>query len=133
MNYSEGQNLPIRYRLLPPMAGGCGVRVGEAGGGVCVVQRASHHNGACKGIIVVPWGISVTMQRYVVKYKLHAAARLQCNCATFTTALCLLCDLLGLRGRPSLDTLRGIAAELRSLKSEGGALINVPPLPAVRV
>lgn len=37
------------------------------------------------------------------------------------------CDLFGWRGRPSLDTLRGIAALLRSLKSEAGALIKVPP------
>lgn len=51
----------------------------------------------------------------------------------YDTTVCLFCDLLGLRGRPSLDTLRGIAAELRSPKSEGGALIRVPPVPAVRV
>lgn len=97
------------------------------------MQCAPHHNGACESVVVVPWGISAKTQRYVVKYKLYAAARLQCNGATFVTALCFLCDLLGLRGRPSLDTLRGIAAELRSLKSEGGALISVPPVPAVRV
>lgn len=49
----------------------------------------------------------------------------------FITELSLLCDLLGLSGRPSLDTLRGIAAGL--LKSVGGALMRVPPMPAARV
>lgn len=52
-------NSPVRHRLLPPVGGGHGVCVGETGRGVCVVQGASHHNGAGKGIVVIPWGISV--------------------------------------------------------------------------
>lgn len=59
---------------------------------------------------------------YIVKDNLHLSA-------CFIRALYLFCDLLGFRGRPSLDTLRGIAA----VKSEGGALIRVPPAPAARV
>lgn len=116
------------------MVGAHGVCVGEAGRGVCVLQCATHHNGAGKSVVVIPWGISVTMQKYVIK--VCTAARqlcVQCVSNFHISGIYLFCDLLGLRGRPSLDTLRGIAAELRSLKSEGGALISVPPVPAVRV
>lgn len=55
---TEGHNSPVGHRLLPPVVGACGVCVGEAGGGVCVVQRATHHDGAREGVVVVPWGVS---------------------------------------------------------------------------
>lgn len=54
--HSWGQkNLPIRHRLLPPLVGTHGVCVGQAGGGVCVVHCAAHHNGAGESVVVVPW------------------------------------------------------------------------------
>lgn len=46
------KNLPIRSRLLPPMVGAHGLRVGEAGRGICVVHGATHHNGTGKSIVV---------------------------------------------------------------------------------
>lgn len=43
---TDQPNLPVGHRLLPPVARAHGLRVGEAGGGVGVVQRATHHDGA---------------------------------------------------------------------------------------
>lgn len=62
------------------MVRACGVCVGEAGRGVCVVQRATHHNGACKSVVVIPWGISVRMQKYVIKDKAARQMSDQCVC-----------------------------------------------------
>ena len=53
------KNVPIRRRLLPPVGGAHGVGVGEVGGGVCVVQCATHHDGAGQSVVVVPWWVSV--------------------------------------------------------------------------
>lgn len=43
------------------------VSVGEAGRGVCVVQCATHHDGAGKSVVVVPWGISMRTCKDVIK------------------------------------------------------------------
>lgn len=105
------------------MVGAGSVCVGEARGRVCVVQRATHHDGTGQSVVVVPWGVSVTMQECVNTKFIKARPEEMCFSLSW--------DLFGLRGRPSLDTLRGIAAGL--LKSGGGALIRVPLVPAGRV
>lgn len=42
------------------------------------MQRATHHDGARKSVVVVPWGISVT-KKHVIKDKLRTAARQTCS------------------------------------------------------
>lgn len=69
---AEGHDSPLGHGLLPPVVGVC---VGEAGGGVCVVQRAAHHDGAREGVVVVPWGVSAKT------LKLSRADMCTCVCA----------------------------------------------------
>lgn len=95
------------------------------------MQSATHHDGAGKSIVVIPRGVSVGRHMDVIKDICCNQTDVSSVCRqVIITALSFFCHLFGFRGRPSLDTLRGIAAEL--LKSEGGALIKVPPVPAAR-